>query len=30
VASLLAFLALITLMVKTIAEWKVRQQLENN
>jgi sulfate transport system permease protein len=29
VASLLAFLALITLMVKTIAEWKVRQQLEN-
>jgi sulfate transport system permease protein len=30
VASLLAFLALITLLVKTIAEWKVRQQLENN
>ncbi len=30
VASLLAFLALITLMVKTVAEWKVRQQLENN
>ena len=30
VASLLAFLALITLVVKTIAEWKVRQQLENN
>lgn len=30
VASLLAFLALITLMVKTIAEWNVRQQLENN
>jgi len=30
VASLLAFLALITLAVKTIAEWKVRQQLENN
>ena len=30
VASLLAFLALITLMVKTIAEWKVRQQLEND
>jgi sulfate transport system permease protein len=29
VASLLAFLALITLAVKTIAEWKVRQQLEN-
>lgn len=28
VASLLAFLALITLMVKTIAEWKVRQQVE--
>ena len=28
VASLLAFLALITLMVKTVAEWKVRQQLE--
>ncbi|MDD2735954.1 MAG: sulfate ABC transporter permease subunit CysW [Desulfuromonadaceae bacterium] len=30
VASLLAFLALITLMIKTFAEWKVRQQLENN
>jgi sulfate transport system permease protein len=30
VASLLAFLALITLVVKTVAEWKVRQQLENN
>jgi sulfate transport system permease protein len=30
VASLLAFLALITLAIKTIAEWKVRQQLENN
>jgi len=30
VASLLAFLALITLLIKTIAEWKVRQQLENN
>ena len=30
VASLLAFLALITLTVKSIAEWKVRQQLENN
>lgn len=29
VASLLAFLALITLAVKTVAEWKVRQQLEN-
>jgi len=28
VASLLAFLALITLVVKTVAEWKVRQQLE--
>ncbi len=28
VASLLAFLALITLAVKTVAEWKVRQQLE--
>jgi len=27
VASLLAFLALITLFVKTVAEWKVRQQL---
>jgi len=30
VASLLAFLALITLVVKTIAEWKVQQQLEKN
>lgn len=30
VASLLAFLALITLAVKTVAEWKVRQQLDNN
>jgi sulfate transport system permease protein len=30
VASLLAFLALITLLIKTIAEWKVRQQLEND
>jgi sulfate transport system permease protein len=30
VASLLAFLALITLAIKTFAEWKVRQQLENN
>lgn len=30
VASLLAFLALITLVIKTVAEWKVRQQLENN
>jgi len=29
VASLLAFLALITLAVKTVAEWKVRQQLDN-
>ncbi|NVN92050.1 MAG: sulfate ABC transporter permease subunit CysW [Desulfuromonadales bacterium] len=29
VASLLAFLALITLVIKTFAEWKVRQQLEN-
>jgi sulfate transport system permease protein len=28
VASLLAFLALITLAVKSIAEWKVRQQLK--
>ena len=28
VASLLAFLALITLVVKTVAEWKVRQQLD--
>lgn len=30
VASLLAFLALITLVVKTVAEWKVQQQLDNN
>ena len=30
VASLLAFLALITLAIKTVVEWKVRQQLENN
>lgn len=30
VASLLAFLALITLAVKTAAEWKVKQQLEKN
>jgi len=30
VASLLAFLALITLVIKTVAEWKVRQQLENH
>ena len=30
VASLLAFLALITLVIKSIAEWKVRQQLEND
>jgi sulfate transport system permease protein len=30
VASLLAFLALITLAVKTIAEWKVQQQLEKS
>jgi len=29
VASLLAFLALITLVVKTVAEWKVQQQLDN-
>jgi sulfate transport system permease protein len=29
VASLLAFLALITLAVKTVAEWKVRQQLDD-
>jgi sulfate transport system permease protein len=29
VASLLAFLALITLAVKSVAEWKVRQQLGN-
>ncbi len=30
VASLLAFLALVTLVIKTIAEWKVRQQLERD
>jgi sulfate transport system permease protein len=30
VASLLAFLALITLLIKTVAEWKVRQQLNND
>lgn len=30
VASLLAFLALITLAIKTIAEWRVRQQLTDN
>ena len=30
VASLLAFLALITLVIKSVAEWKVRQQLEND
>src|SRR6185369_13095158 len=30
VASLLAFLALITLVVKTIAEWKVQRQLNND
>ena len=30
VASLLAFLALVTLVVKTIAEWKVREQLGND
>lgn len=30
VASLLAFLALITLLIKSVAEWKVRQQLRNN
>jgi len=29
VASLLAFLALITLVVKTVAEWQVQRQLEN-
>lgn len=29
VASLLAFLALITLVVKSIAEWKVQRQLKN-
>lgn len=29
VASLLAFLALITLAIKTIAEWKVQQQLKS-
>lgn len=30
VASLLAFLALITLVVKTVVEWKQRQQFERN
>lgn len=30
VASLLAFLALITLAIKSFAEWKVRQQLTDN
>jgi len=30
VASLLAFLALITLVIKSVAEWKVRQQFEND
>lgn len=30
VATLLAFLALVTLGVKSIAEWKVQQQLKNN
>lgn len=30
VASLLAFLALITLVIKSVAEWKVRQQLSND
>jgi sulfate transport system permease protein len=30
VASLLAFLALITLIIKSVAEWNVRQQLRNN
>ena len=30
VASLLAFLALITLLIKSVAEWKVRQQLGKN
>jgi sulfate/thiosulfate transport system permease protein len=30
VASLLAFLALITLAIKTIAEWKVQQQLNDH
>ena len=30
VASLLAFLALITLVIKSVAEWKVRQQLGND
>jgi sulfate transport system permease protein len=29
VASLLAFLALITLAIKTLAEWKVRENLES-
>jgi sulfate transport system permease protein len=28
VASLLAFLALVTLLIKSVAEWKVRQQLQ--
>jgi ABC-type sulfate transport system permease subunit len=28
VASLLAFLALITLVIKTIVEWKVQRQME--
>jgi sulfate transport system permease protein len=27
VASLLAFLAILTLVVKSIAEWKVREQI---
>lgn len=30
VASLLAFLALVTLVIKTVAEWQVQQQLKNN
>ena len=30
VASLLAFLALITLAIKTVVEWKVRQQTEHH
>lgn len=30
VASLLAFLALITLLIKSVAEWKARQQLGND
>jgi len=29
VASLLAFLALITLVVKTLAEWQVQRQMEH-